>query len=495
MSKAVPSRLLAHTKVVATIGPACEDSLVELVARGMSVARLNFSYDTPDDHRRRIAKVRAAAEVVGRAVSILADLPGPKMRLGRVPGGSLRLAEGDRVALRSSSERVPSGEIAVDVPDLEQVVGVGHRIALADGEVELVVERIEGARILARVRWGGAIADNKGVHLPDSQVPYELPTEEDLRWIEFAVEEGVDMLGLSFVGRAAEVLAIRERAPDLLMVAKIERKCALENLDEILRAADGIMVARGDLGVELELEELPIAQKNIIAAALREKKFSVTATEMLESMIHSNRPTRAEVTDVANAVLDGTDAVMLSAETAIGEHAVEAVATMIRIVRRVERSRRYRDMRRIGFRPQAQEDSEVSSAIAMAAVQVTESLGIDRIVCFTETGHTVRYVSRLRPEAEIVSLSPNPRTVRRMCVLSGVLPLLFEREANLEAMLTEAADMLERTGLAERGDSVVYVAGVPPGVAKSTNLLKLHRIGEEVRLGSGAAGAPAERPL
>lgn len=470
---------LPYTKIVATIGPASEDRLGEMIDLGLSVARLNFSHGTLEEHRRRIEKVRAAALERMTTIGILADLPGPKMRSGRFPGGEIELEEGESVVVRSGSGESPVGEVYLDVKDWLAPIRRGHRIVLADGQVELITEEIRRDSVTARVHRGGKISDRKGVHLPDTDVSYELPTAEDRELIRFAVEQGIDMLGISFVGHASEMRTIRELAPDCALVAKIERTAALDNLEEILEASDGIMVARGDLGVEVELEQLPAAQKSIIALGVKRGKFVITATEMLESMITSSRPTRAEVTDVANAILDGTDAVMLSAETAIGDYPVEAVSIMARIATAIEDSQRYADRPRIRFRGV---DFTFSTATAMAAVKVSEALEIEQIVCFTETGNTVRLISRYRPNAEVIALSPNRRVVSRMTVLAHVRPILFRREPSLEDMLHMAAEMLVVRGMAEYGDQVIFVAGVPPGVAASTNVMKLHRIGEEVKL-------------
>lgn len=468
-----------RTKIVATIGPASENMLGELIDAGLAVARLNFSHGTEDEHRHRIGLIRAAAQERMIAVGILADLPGPKMRTGDFPGGSIELIEGKSVVVRAGGGMAEDGEVRVDVKDLLVAIHPGHRIMLADGLVEVVAKDVHREYVTAIVQRGGVVGNHKGVHLPDSNVQYELPTSKDREWIKFAVKEGVDMLGISFVGHGSEVEEIRSLAPGLQLVSKIERTTALENLDEILEATDGVMVARGDLGVEVELEQLPLAQKSLISATLRAGKFTITATEMLESMIHSTRPTRAEVTDVANAVLDGTDAVMLSAETAVGEHPLKTVSVMSGIARAVEQSQRYQDLPRLRFR---QEEANFSNATAMAAVQVAEALNLARIVVFTETGNTVRLISRYRTNAEIIALSPHRSTVNNMTALAGVIPLLFRREPSLEDMLFMAAEMLVVRCLADYGDEIVFVAGVPPGVARSTNVMKLHRIGEEVKL-------------
>jgi len=474
-----PPTSFAFTKIVATIGPASEDLIGPLIDQGMSVARLNFSHGSSADHERRIHKIRAAARERMRPVGILADLPGPKMRTGTFAEGGIDLAEGEKVRIRSGAGRALAGEVLIDVPGVHQALRPGHRIALADGQVELCAETVYGEVVAARVTRGGRVGDRKGVHLPDSDVHYELPTAEDRAWIDFARAHELDFLGLSFVGHASEVEEVRRLGEGMDVVSKIERASALANLDEILEASDGVMVARGDLGVELELAELPIVQKSILQRAVEIGRYTITATEMLESMIHSSRPTRAEVTDVANAVLDGTDAVMLSAETAVGEYPIETVATMTRVARAAERSPRYRKRPRLKLDPA---QATFGTAIAMAAVQVAHALDLSKIVCFTESGNTVRLISRYRPHCDIVALCPNLGPVRRMTALAHVRPILVKREPSLEDMLYVACEMLVVRGLAHYGEEVVFVAGVPPGVVRSTNVMKLHRIGEEVKL-------------
>ena len=469
----------AHTKVVATIGPSSEERIEEMIEAGMSVARINFSHGTQAEHRRRVARVRAAGDAAGVSVGILADLRGPKLRLGRFPEGAVVLAKGDRVRLREGDGIAEDGEILLDCPGVFRALAPGHRVFLADGAVELRVEESTGGDLVARVRRGGAIGDKKGVHLPDTGLELEVPTDLDRQDLELVRELDLDMVGVSFVSTAEEIRTVREAAPDALIVAKIERFRALENLEALLNEADGIMVARGDLGVEVELEQLPLIQKTLIQAALRVGKFTITATEMLESMVESSRPTRAEVADVANAVLDGTDAVMLSAETAVGRHPVEAVATMDRIARAVEASQRYIELPRVAFRSS---EPTFSNAVALAAAQAAEALKLGKIICFTETGNTVRLLSRYRPTAEIFALSPHRRTLSHMSVLAHVRPVPFSVEKNLENMLDRACRVLLERRMVAQGEEVVFVAGVPPGVARSTNVMKLHRIGDPIKL-------------
>ncbi|MEZ6004121.1 MAG: pyruvate kinase [Planctomycetota bacterium] len=444
------------TKVVATIGPASEDRVGELMDVGLSVARLNFSHGTAEDHRRRVQKIRAAAQERLTAVGILADLPGPKIRTGSFAQGSIDLVVGEKVRLRAGDGQAIAGEVLINVPNLVDHVHPGHRIFLNDGQIELVCEDRYGETVVGRVRRPGKVGTRKGVHLPDSDVAYDLPTDEDRALIELGNELGVDYYGISFVGHASEVREIRALADGQHLISKIERLTAVRNLDEILAESDGIMVARGDLGVELPLADLPLTQKALIEAAVRGGKFVITATEMLESMIQSSRPTRAEVTDVANAVLDGSDAVMLSAETAVGAFPVEAVRAMAEVAHAAESSPRYAKVPRLKLTAL---DAHFYNATAMASVQVATALDLKRIVCFTETGNTVRHLSRFRPKAEIIALCPNQEVVNRMSVLSHVRPLLFRREPSLEDMIYMAAEMLVVRGIADYGEQTVFVAG------------------------------------
>ncbi len=473
--------LRSNTKVVATIGPASEGLLGELIDAGLSVARLNFSHGTHDDHLRRLRAIRQAADERGVAIGVLADIQGPKLRLGTMEGGLRRLRRGDELDLRESAGEAREGELTFDVAGFQDALDLGHRIFLADGVVELIVEsRAPGAGAWrARVRKGGKIGDRKGVNLPDTKLEIDLPTAKDREDLAFAREHEVDMIGVSFVADADDIRQVRELAPDCQIVAKIERSAALENIVPILDATDGIMVARGDLGVEVELERLPMIQKTLLQQALERGRFTITATEMLESMVDAPRPTRAEAADVANAVLDGTDAVMLSAETAVGSYPVEAVQTMVRIAREVESSPRFRQRPRIDF---MRAGVDFSHATAHAAVEAAEALRLRHIVCFTESGYTARLLSRYRPLAKIVALSPHARTLRRMAVLANVQPLPCDRELSLEGMLGVATRLLVERGLAKHGESLAFVAGVPPGRSRTTNVMKLHRIGESMEL-------------
>jgi pyruvate kinase len=472
--------LPCHTKIVATIGPSSESRIEELICAGMSVARLNFSHGEPEEHRRRVETIRRVAEELRRPVAILGDIQGPKLRLGTFDGGARHARRGDQLRLvEGPGPAAEEGLVPVNVRGFADALQPGHRVFLADGVVEIVVGERDGDTWTGRVRRGGAYGDRKGVNLPDTPLSVDLPTPKDEVDIEIARELGVDFLGVSFVAGPEDLVRIRALAPDTPLVAKIEREIAVERVDEILEEADGIMIARGDLGVELDFARLPVVQKTLIQHAVRSGKFTITATEMLESMVHNPRPTRAEAGDVANAVLDGTDAVMLSAETAVGGHPIEAVQTMAAIASASEASPYYLQGRPAAFR---QSERDFSNATAHSAVEAAEALGIEKIVCFTESGNTARLLSRYRPRARVIALSPNERVRRRMAILAHVLPIRFPHERSLEDMLWQASRMLLERGLCEFGDEVVFVAGVPPRVSRTTNVMKLHRIGEPIRL-------------
>lgn len=475
---------VSRTKIVCTIGPASEspDVLEAMLRAGMNVARLNFSHGSFDEHAVRIRSLRAASEATGLPLAIMADLPGPKIRLGRLATEPIQVEAGRELVLTTEEIVGDVDRMTVRFAPLPRVVSTGDTVFLNDGFLELRVVEVRGDDVRCQVRVGGELRSRKGVNLPGIDLGIAAFTEHDRDCLAFAATHDVDAVSQSFVESAADVHAVRAAAQDLgyepFVIAKIERSRALDNLDAILDAADGLMVARGDLGVEIPVERIAPVQKELIRAANDVAKPVITATQMLESMTTNRRPTRAESTDVANAVLDGTDAVMLSAETAVGKHPVAAVATMARIARAAEGSEIYARRPRLDAQP---ERSHFSRATAMAAVHVANEVDVDRIVCFSETGNTVRLLSRFRPDAEIIALSPRPDTVRQMTVLAHVRPLLFRREPTLEAMIDTAADLLLARQIVRLGDRVVFVGGVPVGFARSTNVLKLHRIGEDSR--------------
>lgn len=457
------------------MGPALSspDEVRELVAAGMDVARLNFSHGDHEIHRRYAEWVREAARLEGRVVALLQDIQGPKIRVGSFPGGSVTLANGATVELRPGRGESTNGAVQIDYEHLLEDVGPGEQILLSDGLIRLVVVESHPHRLLARVVQGGVLADGKGVAFPDTSLRMPAVTEKDEADLAFGRQIGVDYVAASFVRNAADVRLVRERAGDAPVIAKIELALAYDNLDEIMSEAAGVMVARGDLGVQIPLERIPHVQADILRRANAAGVISITATEMLESMTKAPRPTRAEVTDVATAVLAGTDAVMLSAETATGEFPALTVQTMARICAEVENEDR--QTVRVGF---IGGGGKVASAVAKAAVEAAADLAVTTIVAFTESGSTARMISHYRPEARIIAFTPETAILARMALYRGVQAFHAGRQRSTDVMITAAEEFLEERGLCERAETVVMVAGIPPNKQASTNLLKIHVIGE-----------------
>ena len=468
---------------MATMGPAVAhpDSVKALVEAGIDVARLNFSHGDHESHRRMIGWLRAAAAEAGRSVAVLQDIQGPKTRVGLFEGGEMELSRGDVVRMIATDRKGSPDLIPVDYGRLIDDVGVGVRVVMSDGLIGGRVTDVVGDTLEVLIHRGGTLRDRKGVAFPDSDLRVGPVTEKDREDLEVGRELGVDYVAASFVKEGDDINKVRELAgPDVPIIAKVELALAYQNLDSILDAADGVMVARGDLGVQLPLETIPNVQSDILRRTNRAGLISITATEMLESMVTALRPSRAEVTDVANAVASGTDAVMLSAETAVGRHPVRVVEAMSSICLEAER---YRDIHMA-------DDDEVdflessmsfASAIAKAGTEAARDLGFRTIVAFTESGGTARLLSKYRPSADIMVFAPGARIRRRMALYWGVTPIPFERRSSTDLMFAAAEKYLEKTGICERGEGVVMIAGVPPNSQASTNLVKLHVIGERLR--------------
>jgi len=467
-----------QTKIIATLGPAVasREGVRSLIDAGMDVARLNFSHGDHESHRKMFDLVRAESADADRTVAIMQDIQGPKLRVGEFPNGSINLASDSEVELTPGSGAGDHNTIPVGYSSLIDDVSPGHRVILADGLVICEVIEKSSDSLRARVVEGGSVSNNKGVAFPDSALSERNITEKDEVDLQFGRELGVDYVAASFVRTGHDVEAVANRAGDAPVIAKIELAQALDNLDEILEASFGVMVARGDLGVQLPLERIPLIQADIIMRANAAGAISVTATEMLESMTQSPRPTRAEVTDVANAVTTGTDAVMLSAETAVGDFPAQTVSAMARICETMEEgtlsTRGEHPVSFVGV------DNTIASAVAQAATQIAQNVGADTIVAFTESGSTARLISKYRPEQRVVAFTPNDATRRRMALYWGVIPHEFARRAYTDDEIALAASLLESEGIASLGEPVVMVAGVPPNFQASTNLVKVHRIGE-----------------
>jgi len=462
------------TKIVATLGPACAsyERIRELVAAGMDVARLNFSHGDYKTHRQFADWVRAAAEEEKRVVALLQDIQGPKIRVGTFAGGSCELETGSEVRLIAGEGEGDCSTVYVNYPHLTEDIQPGERVVLADGLIRLEVIGHAPQGLRATVLIGGTLSDQKGVAFPQSELRMPAITDKDRRDLAFGRELRVDMVAASFVRSAADVKLVAELAgDDTPIVAKIELAAGYQNLDGILDTAPAIMVARGDLGVQLPLERIPLIQLDILARTNAAGRIAITATEMLESMTKATRPTRAEVTDVASAVLAGTDAVMLSAETATGNHPVRSVEVMDIICREIEGSL---GPPSFGHGLLEDGDERFPSATAKAAVEAASSLGIDTIVAFTESGNSARLLSKYRPLARVIAFTPEPRTLARMALYWGVRPLPFQRLDSTDQMIAYAEKKVLEMGICQPGDGVVIVAGVPPNERASTNLMKLH---------------------
>ncbi len=469
---------MRRTKIIATLGPAVAsaESIGDLVAAGMDVARLNFSHGTHETKQLLADWVRAASKEHGRNIAILQDIQGPKLRVGRFPGGSISLKTGSTIRLVPDGGGGSAEVLPLSYEYLLEDVAPGEMILLADGLIRLQVEQRLADSLEARVIDGGELSDNKGVAFPETVLRVPSITDKDREDLEFGVELGVDYVAASFVRTAADIEEVSGLAGGIPVIAKIELTLAYENLDEILGVAYGAMVARGDLGVQMELQKLPLVQRDILSRTNAAGCISITATEMLESMTSSPRPTRAEVTDVANAVLNGTDAVMLSGETAVGDYPVAAVDYMDRICREAESGLDTDDA--VDF---LTSHRTFASAIAKAGVEVADNLGLRTIVAFTETGSTALLLSKYRPQARIVAFTPDPATERRMALFWGVQAIPFVRRDFTDLMIASAEKYLEKNNLCEPGEGVVMVAGIPPNEEASTNLMKVHVIGERSR--------------
>jgi len=470
--------LLRRTKIVATLGPASQspEILREMLAAGVNVVRLNFSHGTPEEHANRLEAVRRAADEMGVPLGVLVDLPGAKIRVGDLPGGGVDLAAGDQVVL-SAGAAPEEGTIPVDYPHLADDVRPGQHVFMQDGELDLVVSDVVAGRVHCTVEFGGRLREHAGVNLPGARLSMPAVTEDDLRTLDWGIAHAVDFAGLSFIESADDIEQVRRRIEGrgraIRLVAKIERRRALDRIEEIISAADGVMIARGDLAVETSIEEVPVVQKAVIALCNRHGKPVITATQMLESMVVRPRPTRAEAADVANAVLDGTDALMLSGETAIGRHPVESVATMAAIAARAETALPYELLLDRHARERAGETGE---AIALAACQAAEAIGAAAIVAATGSGSTARRVSRLRPRRPIVAVTHTAETLRQLSLTWGVWPVLVDRISETDALVARGIRAAVELGIARPGDQVVVTAGVPIGEPGTTNFLKVVKV-------------------
>ena len=472
---------MAKAKIVCTLGPATREpgTIRALVDAGMDVARLNMSHGTHADHERSYHQVRQAADDTGKGVAILADLQGPKIRLATFADGPVELREGEPFTITTRDVPGDERQCGTTYAGLPGDVSEGDPILIDDGNVHLRVTAVEADEVHTQVEVGGRVSDNKGINLPGIavSVPALSPKdEEDLRW---ALRISVDFVALSFVRSASDVDRVREIMAEagvsLPVIAKIEKPQAIDNLDEVIKAFDGFMVARGDLGVECPLEQVPLLQKRVVERARRNAKPVIVATQMLESMIANPRPTRAEASDVANAVLDGADAVMLSGETSVGAYPLEAVRTMERIVLEVERHGHDRGVASIDWQPRTR-----GGVISKAAAEVAERVGAKYLVAFTQSGDSARRLARLRGPVPVLAFTPENKVRCQLALTWGVETFRTDAVEHTDEMVRQVDEQLLKIGRAAEGDLVVIIAGSPPGIPGSTNALRIHRMGDAI---------------
>ncbi|MCW5852686.1 MAG: pyruvate kinase [Anaerolineae bacterium] len=473
---------MPRTKIVATIGPASEgeDRLRALIQAGLNVARLNMSHGTHDDHGRRLAAIRRVADELGVQVAVLADLQGPKLRIGALEGGSADLVPGQPFTLTTEPVVGNASLATAPYPELPHDARSGNRILLADGNLELQVTGTTPTTVETVVVHGGTLRSHQGVNLPGVATSLQSLTERDRADLAWAIENGVDYVALSFVRHPRDIQELRyallQHGVRIPIVAKIEKVEAVENIDAIIAATDAVMVARGDLGVEMPAERVPITQKLIIKKARLAARPVITATQMLESMIQNPRPTRAEASDVANAILDGTDAVMLSAETAIGQFPVEAVRMMTRIAEVTEKTLDWRGHIREALDIKA---ASITEAISQAVVEITYELDCRAILAATASGTTAIGVARWRPETPIIGVTSSLEVARRLALVWGVKPLVIRSCHTTEDLFQAAMEGARAAGHLDTGDTVVMTAGLPIGVPGQTNSLRVETVGEK----------------
>ncbi|WP_054948626.1 pyruvate kinase [Numidum massiliense] len=479
---------MRKTKIVCTIGPASEDLnvLKQLLQAGCNVCRLNFSHGNHEEHAQRIARIRQAARETGKTVAILLDTKGPEIRTGDLQEPAVELESGKQIVLTTEQILGDAARVSVSYEGLAGDLTVGATVLIDDGLIELEVREINGTEITCKILNGGTLKSRKGVNVPGVSVQLPGITEKDAADILFGIEQGVDFIAASFVRKASDVLEIRklleEHGADIDIISKIENHEGVANLEEILEVSDGLMVARGDLGVEIPAEEVPLVQKDMITLCNKFNKPVITATQMLDSMERNPRPTRAEASDVANAIFDGTDAVMLSGETAAGKYPIQAVETMARIATRTEEGLQYSHFLR---RWQEEKHVTITDSISQAIVTVSHDLDCTAIITSTESGYTARMVSKYRPHADIVAVTPHERVKRKLTLVWGVTPLQGDAVRSTDNMFTNAVDASVKHGYIAHGDLVVITGGVPVGRSGTTNLMKVHVVGDVTLKGQG----------
>ena len=484
-----------RTKIVCTLGPASdkEDVLTQLVENGLNVCRFNFSHGSHEEHKVRLDLVKKVREKLNQPIAILLDTKGPEIRTGQFAEPEVLLEEGQKFTITMNDVIGTKEMCTVSYKDLAKDVVSGDTILIDDGLVGLRVEEVNGEDIICVVENSGIVKNHKGVNVPGVKINLPAITPKDRSDIEFGISQGIDFIAASFVRKASDVLAIREileenNATDIQIISKIENQEGVDNLDEILEVSDGIMVARGDLGVEIPTEEIPVVQKMMIKRCNEVGKPVITATQMLDSMIRNPRPTRAEVTDVANAIYDGTDAIMLSGETAAGKYPVEAVKTMATIAKRTEQTLDYNRI----LKENSKNNNTVTDAISHATCSTAVDLNASAIITSTSTGYTARMVSKFRPNCPIIATTNNEKVMRQLGLSWGVYTVKSKKAINTDEVIENSIDAAKNAKYINNGELVVITAGVPVGVSGTTNLIKVHVISEEIVKGIGVGSKTAE---
>ena len=460
------------TKIIATVGPslASKEKIHSAINSGVNVFRINFSHGTLDEHKKFIDWARSSK----KQVAIMQDIQGPKIRTGQVNENTV-LQKSQEINLTNKEMESSDEIIYINYKNLYEDINVNDRVFIDDGQMILKITEKQKNKLKALILIGGELRDNQGVAFPDSKLSVAAITEQDIEHLKFGTKQGVDFVAVSFVRNSDDIQAVRDIIPkDIKIIAKIELKTALENIDEILDISDGVMVARGDLGVQLPIEQVPFVQKQILDAANSKGKISITATEMLQSMKSSYRPTRAEVTDITNAILEGSDAVMLSAETSIGDHPNRVIEVMSNICKEVD-SRN--DTSSLLSKEDSKEDS-FTTTLARAAVQIADDIDAGAIVAFTETGKTPLLISNFRPKAKIITFTTKVRTLNQLNLFWGVEQFHIDRKEHFSEMLKSANDFLLEEKKYNKGDKVIVVAGTPPNMEAATNLIRVHNLGD-----------------
>ncbi|AIQ64704.1 pyruvate kinase [Paenibacillus stellifer] len=471
---------MRKTKIICTIGPASEsvETLKEMIAAGMTVARLNMAHGELEEHSARISNVRQAASELGTFVPIMMDIKGPEVRIGKLKEDYVTLKAGEQLTLTTEEILGDEKRISVNYPDMTSVIKPGDRILIDDGLIDLTVTGVNGSDMECRIVSGGLLKPRKGVNLPGIHTTLPGVTERDIKHIHFGIGEKIEMIAASFVRKGDDIREIRSilhanGAGHVQIISKIENHEGMINLDDIIEASDGIMAARGDLGVEVPIEDVPMLQKEMIDKCNQAGKPVIVATHMLESMQINPRPTRSEVSDVANAVLQGADVVMLSGESAAGKYPIQSVRTMAAVAAKAETMINYKEKFIRGF---DWEEQSVTEVVSRSAVSSSLMLGAKAIIAATESGFTARMISKHRPEAPIIAVTPNAEVLPKICLLSGVIPVLGSPVTTTDELFESSVENAVKTGMVAQGDTVVLCAGVPIWKAGTTNLIKIHQV-------------------